>query len=167
MRFIPHYFDGNTTFGSSYVQSARYYDRSDVYYDYAVLKLDVPLGNQLGYLGYRSGDDWGGTSLTNVGYHADIFNGNRPAWQIYSIEDDYEDSDGQVLETEASLEHGSSGSPFFAWFDNQPQVVSVVSGGTGFPSGFLGLENDDQDNALSGGLDMAHLVEWARSNWPL
>ncbi len=102
-------------------------------HDYAVMRLYEPLGTQLGYLGYVApfDDDWRNLDVWfNVAYHRDFSSFERPAWQRYAIEDDYEDDDGQLLETEASLEHGSSGSPFFSWFtDGHVYVVGVVGGG--------------------------------------
>jgi hypothetical protein len=126
------------------------------------MRLFDPLGQQLGFLGTRDefDDGWRGNGWDNVAYHRDIAGGQRPAWQIYGVEDDSEFGNGQVLETEASLEHGASGSPFFEWFDNgtQVQVVAVVAAGAGF--------GGDCDNALSGGPHMNDLVGWGRQNWP-
>jgi len=165
MKFVPHYFDGSEPFGHSFTSDVRTYGTDDsefnMSHDYAVMRLYDPLGSQLGFLGYNSfDDDWRGKDVwLNIGYHDDIAGGQRPAWQRYSIEDDYEDDDGQTLETEASLEHGSSGGPFFDWFtDGHIYVVGVVGGGT--------LFNGDRDNRLAGGDNMLDLIGWARSNWP-
>jgi len=168
MKFTPHYFDGGAPFGASYVSDARHYGTDDSDYnlshDYAVLRLFEPLGNQLGYLGTTSFDDgWRGLNVwSNIGYPFDVAGGERPAVQNFQpVEDDYEDDDGQTLETEASLNHGNSGGPFFAWFDNGTQVraCSVVSSEVSF--------GGDSDNSLSGGDNMVNLVDWARANWPL
>lgn len=169
MRFVPHFFDGVESFGSSFTSDVRYYDIEDedfrLSHDYAVMRLYDPLGSQLGYMGCVAefDDDWRGIGLDNVGYHQDIAGASEPAWQIYPIEDDYEDDDGQTLETEASLDHGSSGSPFFAWFDmdggTDVRVVGVVGGALNAA--------DDLDNSVSGGPNLADLVRWGRDNWPL
>ena len=166
MKFIPHYFDGSEPFGSSFASDLRHYDTDDdefnMSHDYAIMRLYTPLGSRLGYLGSSSfDDDWRGLDVWyNVGYHEDIAGSERPAWQRYTIEDDYEDDDGQILETEASLEHGSSGGPFFDWFDDgQVRVIGVVGGGTDF--------DGDADNRLAGGDNMVNLIDWARANWPL
>lgn len=168
MKFTPHSFDGNEPFGSSFASDATHYGTDDtdfnLSHDYAVLRLFDPLGSQLGYLGSTTFDDnWRGLNVwSNIGYAIDIANAQRPSVQNFqSMEDDYEDDDGQTLETEASLNHGDSGGPFFAWFDNgnQVRVVGVVSGEAGF--------GDDADNALSGGDNLVNLIDWARSNWPL
>jgi V8-like Glu-specific endopeptidase len=164
MKFVPHYFDGNEPFGSSFVSDWTAYgtddDQFNASHDYAVLRLYNPLGNQLGYLGSTSFDDsWRGINIDNVGYPSDIAGGQRPAWQLYSVEDDYEDDDGQILENEASLERGSSGGPFFAWFDGNVRVIGVVSGCASI--------DGDRDNILAGGDNMVSLIDWASANWPL
>jgi len=166
MKFVPHSFDGGEPFGSSLATNYTCYgtddDEFNASHDYAVLRLREPLGNQLGYLGSTSFDDsWRGLDVWfNVGYPADIASAQRPVWQHYPIEDDYEDDDGQILETEASTEHGSSGGPFFDWFDDgHVRVIGVVSSCTTI--------NDDRDNLLAGGDNMTNLIEWARANWPL
>jgi S1-C subfamily serine protease len=168
MKFTPHYFDGTEPFGSSFVSDARHYGTDDSDFnrahDYAVLRLREPLGNQLGYIGTTNFDDgWRGLNVwSNIGYPFDVAGGERPAVQNYQpMEDDYEDDDGQTLETEASLNHGNSGGPFFAWFENGTQVRAC--GVASFEVSF----NGDVDNSVAGGDNLVNLVDWARANWPL
>jgi S1-C subfamily serine protease len=112
-------------------------------------------------LGYTSFDDsWRGMEVwDNIGYPFDVGGGSRPAVQFnQSMEDDYEDDNGQYIETEASLNNGNSGGPFFSWFtDGNVRLCGVVSGGFTF--------NGDRDNVLAGGDDMVRLIDWGRNNW--
>jgi V8-like Glu-specific endopeptidase len=170
MTFAPH-FDGASSpsapFGTSFVSDLCHYDEeSDTDYivghDFMLCRLYHPLGKHLGYLGSTSFDDgWRGMKVWhNIGYPIDVGGGTRPAVQLnQSMEDDYEDDDGQLIETETSLNHGNSGGPFFSRFtDGNVRLCGVVSGGLTF--------NGDRDNALAGGDDMVHLIDWGRSNWP-
>jgi V8-like Glu-specific endopeptidase len=170
MTFTPFFDSGNnptSPFGSSNVSDLRHYDaESDTEYvvghDFMLCRLYEPLGQTLGYLGATTfSDDWRGMQVWhNVGYPDDVGGGTRPAVQVnQSMEDDYEDDDGQIIETEASLNHGNSGGPFFSWFDDgHVRLCGVVSAGGSF--------GDDRDNALASGDDMINLINWGRSNWP-
>lgn len=166
MTFAPNYDSGNMPFGSTNVSDLRHYDtESDLEYtvghDFMLCRLYDPLGKRLGYLGSTTFDDgWRGMNVwNNIGYPIDVGGGHRPAVQIkQSMEDDYEDDGAQYLETEASLNNGNSGGPFFSWFtDHQVRLCGVVSGGLTF--------NGDRDNAAAGGEDMVHLIDWGRANW--
>lgn len=169
MTFAPNFDSGNTPtapFWSSFVSDLRHFDNESdtdfvVGHDFMLCRLYEPLGQQLGYLGSSFDDDWRGMQVwQNIGYPVDVRSGSRPAVQFnQSMEDDYEDDDGQIMETEASLNNGNSGGPFFSWFtDGNVRLCSVVSGFATF--------NGDLDNALAGGDDMVHLIDWGRSNWP-
>jgi V8-like Glu-specific endopeptidase len=170
MTFSPNFDSSNVPnapFGSSNVSDLQHYDaESDLEYivghDFMLCRLYEPLGQQLGYLGSTPfNDDWRSWQVWhNVGYPIDVGGGSRPAVQMnQSMEDDYEDDDGQYIETEASLNNGNSGGPFFSWFtDGNVRICGVVSGGLSF--------GDDRDNALAGGDNMVGLIDWGRSNWP-
>ncbi len=176
MQFVPAYFNGASLFGAgveSYVSDARGYDIANVFigYDYAILRLYEPLGTSLGYFGYNSySDAWNNLPIwSNIGYPGDIDNAQEPAFQKgFTIGADVGDGNGgDELETEnCDLNHGNSGGPMFAWWNNgtDPRVVAVVSSQLTnaqqppFPS--------PDDNVFAGGDAFANLCAWGRSNWP-
>jgi V8-like Glu-specific endopeptidase len=176
MQFVPAYFNGTSLFGAgveSYVSDANGYDISHVFigYDYAILRLYEPLGTSLGYFGYNSySDAWNNLPIwSNIGYPGDIDNAQEPAFQQgFTIGADVGDGNGgNELETEnCDLNHGNSGGPMFAWWNNgtDPRVVAVVSSQLTnaqqppFPS--------PDDNVFAGGNAFANLCAWGRSNWP-
>lgn len=170
MTFTPNFDSSrqpNAPFGASNVSDLRHYDaESDGEYvlghDFMLCRLYEPLGVRMGYLGATVfADRWRGQGVWhNVGYPFDVGGSNRPAVQFnQSMEDDYEDDDGQYIETEASLNHGNSGGPFFSWFtDGHVRLCGVVSSEQSF--------DGDRDNALASGDDMIDLINWGRANWP-
>jgi V8-like Glu-specific endopeptidase len=169
MHFTPQFGlpSGQAPFGDSFVSDLRHYDaESDnefrVGHDYMLCRLFEPLGQRLGFLGATTfDDDWRDKGVWhNIGYPIDVGNSTQPAVQVnQSIEDDYEDDNGQYMETEASLNHGNSGGPFFSWFDDgHVRLCGVVAAGANF--------GDDNDNAVAGGPDMVGLINKGRSDWP-
>jgi V8-like Glu-specific endopeptidase len=131
-------------------------------YDWAILRLDQPLGDLVGYMGYTGyADDWEGQSFwTVVGYPSGV----GPFWQGgIDINDDDEDSNGgQELESvTADLSAGNSGGPIFAWWDNDPRVGGVVSGEESEHVGFT----SHLDNVFASGPGFTDLIAWGRSNW--
>jgi V8-like Glu-specific endopeptidase len=169
MRFVPAYFNGSSLFGAgveSYVSDVRGYDTVGTGYDWAILRLYEPLGSSLGYFGYNSySTDWNNLPVwSNIGYPGDIDNAEEPAFQQgFTINDTDGDSNGgEELETEnCDLNHGNSGGPVFAWWNNgtDPRIVGVVSS----------QETEDSsvnDNVFASGDGFVNLCAWGRSNWP-
>jgi V8-like Glu-specific endopeptidase len=169
MRFVPAYFNGTSLFGAgveSFVSDARGYDTGGTGYDWAILRLYEPLGSSLGYFGYNSySNDWNGLPVwSNIGYPGDIDNAEEPAFQQgFTINDTDGDSNGgEELETEnCDLNHGNSGGPMFAWWNNgtDPRIVGVVSS----------EETEDKsrnDNVFASGDGFVNLCAWGRANWP-
>jgi hypothetical protein len=140
---------------------------TDPQHDYMVCRLFDPLGTRLGFFGSQEYTDrWNGLGVwASVGYPGDFQSGLRPAVQVPTIiEGRNTAGGGQALETEADLWYGASGGPFWAWFDigggnRTPRIIGVVMGEYDVTSG-------DDDNSLSDGVDMVHLIDWARANWP-
>jgi V8-like Glu-specific endopeptidase len=132
-------------------------------YDWAILRLDQPLGDMVGYMGYTGyADNWEGQSFwTVVGYPSGV----GPFWQGgIDINDDDEDSNGgQELESvTADITPGNSGGPIFAWWDNNPRVAGVVSGEE---TEYVFPAATHQDNVFAGGPGFTDLIAWGRSNW--
>jgi V8-like Glu-specific endopeptidase len=163
--FVPAYYDGASIHGAwaaSWVTNVQGYKSHAQGDDMAVFRLDVPLGNNLGWFGFRTYNDaWEDQSVwTLPGYPWDKDNGNRPWLHLnFPIIDDDNDGPGVELEYQADTEGGQSGSPVFAWFDGLPSVVGTHSGG----------ENnfgEPRQNVAAGGAALTNLLHWARNTWP-
>ena len=161
--------------GYDYRQIDEPQDQLDVSEDYVVVVLDQRLGDNLGWMGTRTySDDWDDQPYWfNIGYPNDLGGGQIPFWQDQvSFEDsDHpgifgQEGDGLYMDTEtASLDHGNSGGPFFAWWDDNADypgwhIVSVASA-----EGTLDWTFDD-DNWASGGNPMVQLVIQAQNDFP-
>ncbi|GAA1116811.1 hypothetical protein GCM10009582_12530 [Arthrobacter flavus] len=82
----------------------------------AVLRLDVPLGSNLGWFGFRTHNPaWKDHSLwTLPGYPRGKDSGNGPWLHLnFPIIDDDNDGAGVELEYQADTEGGQSGAPVF------------------------------------------------------
>lgn len=168
MKFVPAFWDGASWLGSSvasYVQSVRGYRNHSQGDDMAVLKLYTPLGNTLGYFGYKTyHDSWeGGHYWTKVGYPGMVASGARPSritW--FPIVDDDSDGAGIELEYKADSSGGDSGGPVFGWWSGWPYVIGTHSGWEEeyhFPWYLV------KNNLSAGGSALSHLIGWARANW--
>lgn len=141
------------------VVEARGYDTVLTGYDWAILKLDKPLGDMVGFMGFNHyTSDWEGTPCwTIVGYPV----GLGPFWQQgLSIDDDDEDDNGgQEFESQdADTMDGDSGAPMFAWWNHDPRIIGVVSG---VSSETIGGTN----HIIAGGPGLSDLIAWGRANW--
>jgi V8-like Glu-specific endopeptidase len=165
MQFVPASWDGSSLVGmSSFVEAYQGYGDHDQGDDMAVLKLYDPLGDTLGFFGYKTySDDWeDGNYWTKVGY-ADGVDPARPSRiELFPVVDDDDDGAGVELEYHADSGDGESGGPVFGWWDDGPYVVGTHSGGEEeyeFPFGTL------QNNVAAGGNALSALINWARTNW--
>jgi V8-like Glu-specific endopeptidase len=163
--FVPAFYDGASVFGAwaaSWVTNAQGYVNHAQGDDMAVMRLDVPLGNNLGWFGFRTYDPaWEDLSVwTLPGYPWDKDSGNRPWLHLnFPIIDDDNDGAGVELEYQADTEGGQSGAPVFAWFSGSPDVVGTHSGGE---DNF----GEPRQNLAAGGEALTNLLHWARANWP-
>jgi len=163
--FVPAYFDTGSIHGAwatSWVTNAQGFSVHVQGDDMAVMRLDVPLGTSLGWLGVRTYDpSWEDLSIwTLPGYPQDKDSGNRPWLYLnFPIIDDDNDGAGVELEYQADTEHGQSGAPVYAWFDGAPAVVGTHSGSE---DNFL----EPHQNVAAGGVALTNLLLWAQTNWP-
>ncbi len=127
--------------------------------DYAVMILADRLGDRFGWMGCRTYDaGWDDEGFwVTTGYPGDL-GGLVPTYQrgVYLDEDEFDLGGGRAMTTNADLKEGQSGSPFFAWWDNAPYVVAVVSS----------EERGGSTNWASGGNDLTRLVNQARRDFP-
>ena len=131
---------------------------SEVDEDYTVIVTAQRIGDAFGWLGVRTYDSgWDDEPhWRNIGYPGDL-GGSFPSYQKSRCldEDEWDYGSGRSMTTNADTFKGQSGSPLFAFWDDGPYVVSVVSAqGTFFLSG--------DENWCSGGSDMTKLVKHAR-----
>jgi V8-like Glu-specific endopeptidase len=141
------------------VVEVRGYDTVLTGYDWAIMKLDRPLGDELGFMGFNGySADWEDNPLwTIVGYPV----GTGPFFQqsISVDDDDEDDNGGQEFESkDADTMDGDSGGPMFAWWGSDPRVIGVVSG---VASEIIGGVN----HIIAGGSGFGDLIAWGRSNW--
>jgi V8-like Glu-specific endopeptidase len=162
--FVPAYYDGASLYGAnaaSWVTAARGYQDHDQGDDMAVMRLAQPLGDWLGYFGYKTyDDDWeDGNYWTLAGYPGDVAGGQRPSANYwFPITDDDNDGAGVELEYKADTNGGNSGGPVFGWWDGKPYVIGTHSGGE---DNF----GEPKQNVAAGGSALSSLIAWARSNW--
>jgi Trypsin len=171
VQFVPAYYNGSSTLGSnvySYVESYWGYNTNDQVsaWDYVVMKLYDPLGEELGYFGFKTYDDgWNdGNYWTLVGYPGAVAGAEQPSWQGgISFHDDDEDGDAMELETDnGDSSPGDSGGPFFGWWGGAPYVVGVDSGEEEeyqFPF------STQDNNIAAAGNPLTDLIWWGRNNW--
>lgn len=165
--FVPAYYDSGSIHGpwaASWVTNVNGYRNHAQGDDMAVMRLDVPLGDNLGTFGFTTyTPDWEDLNVwTLPGYPQDKDSppGSRPWLHTnFPIIDDDNDGAGVELEYQADTEHGQSGSPVFAWFDGKPIVVGTHSGSE---DNF----GEPRQNVAAGGNALTDLLNWARSNWP-
>lgn len=126
--------------------------------DYAVLVTSSRIGDRFGWLGVRTyNSSWDRRRYWySMGYAGDIGSGNFPVWQErkWLDEDAWDWGEGRSMTTDADMIPGQSGSPMFAWWDDGPYVVAIMSN---FSS---------TENWCSGGRAMTRLVRHARNRDP-
>lgn len=162
--FIPGYYDGASVYGAnaaSWVTGGQGYRNFSQGDDMVVLRLAQPLGDWLGYFGYKTyDDDWeDGNYWSMAGYPGDIAGAQRPSANYwFPIIDDDNDGAGVELEYQVDTNSGNSGGPVFGWWDGLPYVIGTHSGGE---DNF----GEPRQNVAAGGSALSSLIDWARNNW--
>jgi V8-like Glu-specific endopeptidase len=161
--FVAGYYDGSSVNGSgasAWVTGLWGYKNHSQGDDMAVMALNSPLGDWLGYFGYKTYTDaWeDGPWWTLCGYPGMVANAQRPSRQSsFPIQDDDNDGAGVELEYEADTSDGNSGGPVFGWWDGKPYIIGTHSGGE--------EEAFDTNNVAAGGAALSNLIHWARTHW--
>lgn len=161
--FVPGYYDGSSVNGSgaqAWVTGLWGYKNHSQGDDMAVMALNSPLGDWLGYFGYKTYTDaWeDGPWWTLCGYPGMVAGAQRPSRETsFPIQDDDNDGAGVELEYEADTSNGNSGGPVFGWWNNAPYIIGTHSGGE--------EEAFDTNNVAAGGPALSSLIHWARTNW--
>ncbi|HWA91871.1 MAG TPA: trypsin-like serine protease [Rhizomicrobium sp.] len=146
-KFVPGYYNGQSTLGSaffSWVKTAEYYEGSDAgAWDFALLSLYQPLGDQLGYFGVRTyDDDWNDLNVwAAAGYPSMApFNNVTPSYLIgFSIDDTDDDGDATELDSESQdSSKGNSGGPVWAVWPDGAYVVGTTSANSETDFGIFG-----------------------------
>lgn len=175
--FVPAYYNGTSLHGSwaaSWVTNVRGYRDHDQGDDMAVMRLDVPLGNSLGFFGFRTyTDDWEDRSWwTLPGYPRDKDDGERPWLHAdFPVIDDDNDGAGVELEYRADTNRGQSGSPVYGWFPRTARTVlgweeDYIPCVIGTHVGTEDNVGEPTQNVAAGGKALTNLLRWARTNWP-
>ena len=170
MLFVPGYYDGLSVSGAgarswvtqAYGWSVSYYSRFPDAFDMAVLRLQDPLGNSLGYFGSKGYfHDWQSMRYFNLtGYPGAVAGAERPSYEPgIEVMDSDASGDAVELEFQDDATPGDSGAPFWAtWSDGFPYAIGTISGGE--------ATSEEDDNIAAGGKAMDDLIRWARNNWP-
>ena len=126
--------------------------------DYALLVTESRIGDLFGWMGTRTyNSSWDGEPWWwNIGYPGSIANGLRPTFQNRKELDEpwYDLGPARSMSTNADLTPGNSGGPMFAFWNDGPYVVYVVS------------SEDSDANWCSGGSWLTNLVRHGRQADP-
>jgi V8-like Glu-specific endopeptidase len=136
--------------------------------DYAVCQLDVPIGFNVGWLGWRASVENGfylKQAWSSVGYPFTFRGGSVPATEdnIKIEKVDSSGVDGKLLTSQPYVEQGWSGGPLFGWDGDNPFVVGVVSAMVG-ASFYDNIFADFTYHAA--GVRMAQLIQFGLIQWP-
>jgi V8-like Glu-specific endopeptidase len=171
MTFSPGWNIPTLSFGEWPLIRARGYrvanpleDSEHVAHDVALVQLETPLGDTLGYFGAKAYQDrWDGHGYWMSVGCPDDWQGNPECDVTDAAEDSDGEDDGLSVDTEPSLARGHSGAPFFGWFKCDDQWAPYVVG----VAGSVGAQEDDARGraaVVAGGDVLVNLIAWGRAN---
>jgi hypothetical protein len=176
MRFVPAFFDGTSTMGAgaqSFATTAMAWEvlHNVSAYDFAVLRLQNPIGDGIGWFGSQIYDPaWNDDPRWQlIGYPGALAGGQRPSSQAgIAVLDVDSDGDAAELEHHGDSTPGDSGGPLFGFWGTwqtgfAPAVIGVTSG---FEKTSFLWWDWDEDNIAAGGLAMVELIVRALITWP-
>jgi hypothetical protein len=173
MLFRPSYraADPNPApFGTSWVEHVYGYvtGKDDVNaHDYAVAKLQTPLGKTVGWMGsqnFGDDDEYKRSSWLSVGYPGD--SGMPILAPDVRVVDVDSSGAGRELETSDFLMHGWSGGPLIGFDRLNPHVLGIASGSeTEFSLGWTHFT--ETHSVFAGGKPMVDLVKHGYATWPV
>ncbi len=177
VEFSPGYYNGNGPWGLYRATRTLWWNRAEggltdveTAFDYVVLVMDRRIGDDVGYLGYRTYDSaWNGLDVWwHVGYPGDLTSAQRPTYQnnctISTAEEQLlKGQTGLVLGHFNDTAGGHSGGPVWGWWGDEtfPRVVGVQSA-----AAFSPAMNPSGDNEFGGGAALSALISYARNNYP-
>ncbi len=174
IKVVPACWAGQSIFGAglvTYVSETRWWN-SDAGSDIQVCHLYDPIGERLGYFGYKGYDsDWEDLQVwTMAGFPYDRSLTSMSAQFDIAVRDDDDGDDIDVdgdsydttqVESDADEASGASGSPLFAWWDGGPYAIGVHHGverdGT--------VSGTEIYSCASGGDGFTRAAHWARGMW--
>ena len=176
-KFSPGYYNGNGPWGEYNVTRIIYWNQAtggltdlETAFDYAVFVMDDPVGDDVGYAGYRSYDAvWnGGVYWQHMGYPGDLSGTQRPAFVGSAVVSSTSaqalaGQDGLVMGHFNDATPGHSGGPTWGWWSGEPwpRVVGVMSAEAAVPA-----FNTSGDNEFGGGSALSALISYARTTYP-
>jgi hypothetical protein len=171
IRFVPGYFDGNSTVGiQSWTEAYRAFtitvSDSTQDRDLSFMKLYDPIGDALGSFGAKTyNDDWEDKGMwTLVGYPGSITSAQRPTLQKgIAVIDDDPSGDFAEIEHRGDADDGNSGGPLWAEFPDGPYIIGVHSGGEYREIVWV---VDENNNVAAGGVALVNMINSLRAEWP-
>jgi V8-like Glu-specific endopeptidase len=177
VKFSPGYDGGNGPWGEFYATEVIWWNQAEgglsdleTAFDYVVLVMNEPVGERVGWPGYRTYDaGWnGGTYWQHVGYPGDLSGTQRPSFQGSCVvssasSQSLSGQTGLVLGHFNDTTPGHSGGPAWGWWGDEPwpRVVGVASAEAATPK-----RDTTGDNEFGGGQALSALIGWARANRP-